>query len=157
MALTKVQSEMSNATAPAFSAYLSGGNQSVTSSTWTKVQLNAEDFDTANAFDSTTNFRFQPTVAGYYQINFSVYFSGSNYSSDNRASVYKNGAAYKSSIFSGASANVNVSTQGNGCLVYLNGSTDYLELWGFTTNASSPIFAASSTNTYLNGTLVRPA
>jgi hypothetical protein len=35
---------------PAFSAYGSGTAQSVTSGVSTKVQLNTEEFDTANAF-----------------------------------------------------------------------------------------------------------
>ena len=35
----------------------------------TKIVFNAKEFDTANAFDSTTNYRFTPQVAGYYQFN----------------------------------------------------------------------------------------
>ena len=53
--------------APAFSAYLSN-NQSISGATWTKVNLNVKVFDTASAFDNTTNYRFQPTVAGYYSV-----------------------------------------------------------------------------------------
>ena len=60
---------------PAFSAYL-GTSQTVTTDVATKLQLNTEVFDTASAFDSTTNYRFQPTVAGYYQLNGNV--SGSD-------------------------------------------------------------------------------
>ena len=55
-------------TGPAFSVYR-GSNQSLTSSANTKVQFDAEVFDTASAFDSTTNYRFTPQVGGYYQIN----------------------------------------------------------------------------------------
>mgnify|MGYP003348389678 CR=1 FL=1 len=53
---------------PAFSA-VPNQNQSVTSGSEVKVSLQTKLFDTANAFDNTTNYRFQPTVAGYYQIN----------------------------------------------------------------------------------------
>lgn len=52
---------------PAFSAYRGGPNQALTTGTYTKVQLNIEEFDTNNNFDSSTNYRFTPTVAGYYQ------------------------------------------------------------------------------------------
>ena len=55
---------------PAFSANRATSNQTVTSAALTKVQLNAETFDTDNAFDSTTNYRFQPTVAGYYPVSY---------------------------------------------------------------------------------------
>ena len=34
-----------------------------------KVPLNAEDYDTNNNFDSTTNYRYTAPVTGYYQVN----------------------------------------------------------------------------------------
>ena len=42
---------------PAFFAYLSS-NQSVSATTYTKVQFNAELFDSDNAYDNSTNYRF---------------------------------------------------------------------------------------------------
>jgi predicted aconitase with swiveling domain len=53
---------------PAFSAYLSS-SQTVTSGTWTKVAANTKEFDTASCYDNSTNYRFTPNVAGYYQVN----------------------------------------------------------------------------------------
>ena len=53
---------------PAFSAVNTGG-QTFSNGTATKIQFGTEEFDTAGAFDSTTNYRFQPLVAGYYQFN----------------------------------------------------------------------------------------
>ena len=52
---------------PAFRARLSS-NQSIPNNTQTKIQLDTEDWDTNNAFDSTTNYRFTvPTnQAGKY-------------------------------------------------------------------------------------------
>jgi hypothetical protein len=59
-------------TGPAFRAY-NNANQNITASTFTKVLLQVEDFDTASCFDNTTNYRFTPTVAGYYQVSGSVF------------------------------------------------------------------------------------
>ena len=56
--------------AVAFSVYKSG-NQSLSSGTWTEVSWDVEEFDTAGFFN-TSNSRFTPQIAGYYQINFSV-------------------------------------------------------------------------------------
>ena len=53
---------------PAFSAW-QNGNNNISNQTSTKVTLNNKEFDTANCFDATTNYRFTPNVAGYYQIN----------------------------------------------------------------------------------------
>ena len=47
----------------AYRAYFS---QMIPNNTWTKVQLNAEDFDTQNEFDSATNYRFTATKTGVY-------------------------------------------------------------------------------------------
>ena len=53
---------------PAFLATLSA-DQSISNSTLTKVQFNTEVFDTNSNYDNATNYRFTPTVAGYYQLN----------------------------------------------------------------------------------------
>jgi hypothetical protein len=138
---------------PAFSAYLTGANQSVTGGTWTKVNLNAETFDTASAFDSTTNYRFQPTVAGYYLINGAVSVGGTAITAIG-SGIYKNGA-YEN----GAYAVVPSSASGQGIsvshLTYLNGTTDYAELFGIV-NATTPIFSAS-VGTRMSGFLARAA
>jgi len=138
---------------PAFSAYRGGSNQSITPSTNTKVQLNTEEFDTANAFDSTTNYRFTPQVAGYYQISGQVEVDGTAITRS-FCVIYKNGSAYKignDGVQTAAYKSV-VSS-----LVYLNGSTDYIELYGWG-NGTSPVFYNSSgAGCYLTGVLVRSA
>ena len=50
---------------PAFQAYL-GSNQSLTSGVLTKANINTEVFDTDSMYDSSTNYRFTPTIAGKY-------------------------------------------------------------------------------------------
>ena len=42
---------------PAFQAYLSA-NQTISNDTFTKLQCNTEDFDTASAYDNSTNYNF---------------------------------------------------------------------------------------------------
>lgn len=142
-------------TGPAFSAYLSGSSQSITTNTWTKVALNTEDFDTNNAFDSTTNYRFQPTVAGYYLLNGLVYQNATGMG-ESITGVYKNGSLYKS--FSDVSV-TNVASYrliGGSCLVYLNGSTDYAELYTLIVGTSPAVFTGSD-STYFQGSMVRAA
>jgi hypothetical protein len=48
-------------------------NQTVAVSTHVLVQFNSEDFDTDNCFDSTTNYRFTPNVAGKYFVYGQIY------------------------------------------------------------------------------------
>ena len=50
---------------PAFFADLSS-NQTITTSTFTKVQFNNEILDSDSNYDNATNYRFTPTTAGKY-------------------------------------------------------------------------------------------
>jgi len=143
-------------TGPVFSAYAQG-NQSVSNNTWTKVTLAYEEFDTANAFDSTTNYRFTPQVAGYYQINGMI---GGNATGTNptmvMAAIYKNGAVYKRYTTTGNSIDYQSGTISS--IVYFNGSTDYVELYGYLRSATAVISGESSyVITWMNGCLLRAA
>jgi hypothetical protein len=107
---------------PAFSAYQSSA-QTLSSATTTKIQFQTELFDTNNNFDSTTNYRFTPTVAGYYQVNAAVqvavaFTGGTIY-------LYKNG----SGVATGMAVNASGGTFILSYLVQMNGSTDYLEVF----------------------------
>ena len=144
--------------APTFSAYQSSA-QSITGSTFTKVQFQTKSsaglaWDTNNNYDNVTNYRFTPTVAGYYQINSVINFPQTN--GTNLLSIYKNGTEYKRGVQSFL-----VATTGGGMLglnvsglVYCNGSTDYIEIFAYI-GATQTLVA--STLTYFDGCLVRGA
>ena len=83
-----------SANQPAFSAFASAG-QTIANSTFTKISLNSETFDTNACFDSTTNYRFTPNVAGYYQINAALWYNAASTSGLTVLSIYKNGSEYK--------------------------------------------------------------
>lgn len=148
-----------NAAGPAFSAY---GNtqQTVTLSTFTKVTLDGKDFDTNNCFDAVTNYRFTPTVAGYYQINGQVWGKAATTQTVIISAIYKNGSEIKrGSLYASITAAAGLSYPVN-TVVYLNGSTDYIELYGFiggsgTANINN---SGSTTNTsFFSACLVRGA
>ena len=46
------------ANTPAFLARLSSTTQSIADDTYTKIQFNTEEYDTANAYDNSSNYRF---------------------------------------------------------------------------------------------------
>lgn len=134
---------------PAFSAYQSV-SQGIPSTTWTKVQLQSEEFDTDNAFDSTTNYRFQPTVPGYYQVNCGIGVATAG--SQVVCAVYKNGSAYKiGAIPNGPVAFGNIVS----ALVYLNGSTDYIEFYTYFSVGQGS--SAAATDTYFQASMTRRA
>ena len=135
---------------PAFYAFLPT-NQSVGSGSPTKVNLSSESFDTASAFD-TTNYRFLPLVAGYYQINACATLSSAS-ALFSVVSIYKNGSAY--SIMNTQKSNANYNCASVSTIVYLNGSTDYVEMFAWESTATTII--STSPATFMCGSLVRSA
>lgn len=134
---------------PAFSAYQSGA-QGVASNTWTKVILQTEEFDTANCFDNSSNYRFTPNVAGYYQL--SGGFGCATTSTTVYLQFYKNGSGYKLTASSGSAS---LAGGFGSILVYLNGSTDYVELYCYLVTGQSLV--ANLQTTYFQGVMVRGA
>ncbi len=140
---------------PAFSAYATASN-SLTNNTFVKISLNAEEFDTANYFDSTTNYRFTPLIAGYYQFSCAVNVNNAA-SGIIITAFFKNGSEFKRCN----QMNLNISSTnspGGSALIYMNGSTDYLELYCLQ-NSGGTILTSSSGSpyVYMNGSLVRTA
>jgi hypothetical protein len=80
------------ANTPAFSAYLSADQTGIVDSTWTKVAMNTEFYDTDSAYNTST-YRFTvPTgQAGKYCFLASMYIEGSNTVEDASVGFYKNG------------------------------------------------------------------
>jgi len=133
---------------PAFSAY-NDGTQSISGGVATKVVFDHENYDTDNCFDSTTNYRFTPTVTGYYQINVGIYYQGQN---NGFILLYKNGSAVNR--LAGNQSGFAMLT--GSVLVYMNGSTDYLEMYAYDGGGQN-IGASSSSLMFFDGHLVRAA
>jgi len=129
---------------PAFSAYQSG-TQTMPTATFTKVIISTKEFDTNNYYDATTNYRFTPLVAGYYQVTGAAFFNGA---SINFVSIYKNGSELRRGTETTVSYTSTVST-----LFYMNGSTDYVELYAYAGVGSS--IASTQSTTYFQAVMVR--
>lgn len=134
-------------TGPAFSAVMTA-DQSVTANVTTKVVFSTEVFDTNNNYDPTTNYRFTPTVAGYYQINVALI---SNQNTLAQLMLYKNG----SSIGAAYPQATNLGQASLSYLVSMNGSTDYLEVYAYQTTTGS--FRDLDAYSYFQGFLARAA
>ena len=119
-------------------------DQTIVASTWTKVAFDQEDWDT-NTNYSSVNYRFTPTVAGYYQINFVIQTNGST-----QGRIYKNGSEY---MRIGATPNANEAINGT-TLVYCNGSSDYIEAY---VNSSSTTVYSTDAVCYFSGSMTRSA
>lgn len=130
----------SAASGPTFRAYRTS-DQSITSGAYTKIQFNVESFDTDNCYDNATNYRFTPNKAGYYQVNIHCYLAAGSTGS-NILRIYKNGANYDQDIWNSGNLAPQYSTPTGTTIVYLNGSTDYIEGYAYH-GGSSPVVAGS--------------
>ena len=142
-----------------FQAY-SNSNQNLTSNVHTQVQLDQKLFDQDNYFNTST-YRFTPQVAGIYFIDAQITWRsvGATNNSYYLNRIYKNGQVYQQNTgapYLTGSAEPQVRgqishTEGSGnetsvksnALVHFNGSTDYIELYGYIYNYGN---ASATTN-----------
>jgi hypothetical protein len=136
----------------AFRVYATSSTTALTT-TDTRINFDTKTDGSNNAFDLTnsfdlTNDRFQPNVAGYYQ--FTGCFVTSNGTSQVIASLRKNGNLYSVGMQLPTAQRASVTD-----LIYLNGTTDYVELFGFSSPGQNT--GTGSASTYFSGTLVAKA
>jgi hypothetical protein len=147
---------------PAFSAYLSS-NQSVSNTTGTTLAANTEEWDTGGCYNNTGStvtlnglsvpaYCFCPNVAGYYQFNASIQ---PGYSSLSRFGIFfsKNGTSSKRTN----DLNSSVNNLGGSCVFYLNGTGDYVYIYGYINASGTLTFNGGSDTSYFQGYMVRSA
>ena len=107
--------------------------QSIPNNTSTKIEFNSEVFDSHGYYDHSTNYRFTPLLAGYYYITASIYYVNVNnvYAID----IKKNGSRYVNLDFKVDFAGTRSAFISS--LVSFNGSSDYVEIFGYHTTGSS--------------------
>lgn len=131
---------------------LSGSNIS------NKIVYDTIDYDIGSYWDSV-NSRYTPQIAGYYLISMSTGGSQSTTTSAGRIQpiIKINGADDQRTGYGVFYINANIVTNGT-ALVYLNGSTDYLEGFATITGAGTLLVwgSTSTSSTFLSGFLVRP-
>ena len=132
---------------PAFGAY-ANTTQSISSSTFTKVLFANERFDTNNNFASST---FTPTVAGYYQLNTSVYY-GSSPAGQAILFIYKNGSAY---VEIGRTIAAGQATLSGGVVAYANGTSDYFDVYFYSVGSNTLSNGTDAYYVNFSGVLVR--
>jgi len=109
-----------------------------------------------NSWYNSSNFRFTPTIAGYYNVSYQVWwYVGSTVTNQTNIQFRKNGstqAINQTQILSG-----NGYSQNQTKIVYLNGSTDYMDFTVYTGNPTSQSIqqgGATGQGTYFSAFLI---
>jgi hypothetical protein len=152
-AMTITESGVPLLKVPAFHVKLGANQTGVTTTTDTKVRFDEVVFDTNNYWDAA-NYRYTPQIAGYYQFNASLWGIST---SEARVWVgfWKNGVDTGVRQDSQLAANtITLLIQSTSHLIYLNGSTDYVETYGYIIGTTNSFGAGY---THFSGFLVRGA
>jgi len=129
VALASGASQTMAVNTPAFEASLSA-DQSISNDTLTKIQFNTETYDTDNAYDNSTNYRFTPQTAGKYYVYCKVELYGGSTNSLEACfvEIKKNGSTLIGSEHSAYPDNImHKIFIYNAGVVDFNGSSDYVE------------------------------
>jgi hypothetical protein len=125
---------------PAFAATLS--NQSVAGDTNAKMEFNNEVFDTASCYNNTgstvggiPSYSFLPNVAGYYQVSINCFWLSYTAGVNQALSLWLNNSG-ATELFRLNFPNGN---SGGSRLIYLNGTTDYINAYWYSTNGTSTL------------------
>jgi len=140
---------------PAFSAYKTS-SQSYSANTWTKITFDTEEYDTNSNFASST---FTPTVAGYY-----LFTARNQLIADGTAMAemntvfYKNGVVSKNGAYKYQPSALTAQFGSNiSALIYCNGSTDYVEVYGRSDGSTLTFYGGALQHAYFQGILLRTA
>ena len=128
---------------PSFQAFLSS-NQSIGHASATKIQFNTEVFDSDNAYDNSSNFRFTvPSGKGgtyYLEGTVTGNFASIGQDGENTmVQLYKNGSAIKASKINQSSStgqnNREITITASG--IFTLAATDTVEIYGYLQDANA--------------------
>ena len=138
---------------PAFSVYTNDSSGYFNNGTAAKVRFNVENFDTNNCYD-TSNYRFTPNVAGYYNFTCKIL---NNFAPPGQIILY----LYKNGNTLAELHQTTIAQQGNGFAVsslgYANGTSDYFEIFYYQDKGNGLGLYTGAHQTFWTGHMVRGA
>lgn len=111
------------------------GDQTIASNTNDVLISFVDDYDPQNWWDATSK-QFTPTTSGYYLISLHAWWTAAGVTTNQyNIQIRKNGST--SAIFQNQTVTGAGTSQGGSRLVYLNGSTDYVDFTAYNGDSST--------------------
>jgi hypothetical protein len=124
---------------PSFLAFMNG-NQSISNTTYTKLEMDTEVYDSDGTYDHSTNYRFTPGVAGKYFCYAKIRWDTGTDIAAAILAFYKNGSIlHKETTFQ-----TNATTHQIGAIIDLD-DNDYVEAFAYQNGGSSENVNGDST------------
>ena len=139
---------LTKAIGPMCRAYRTTSTQTLSHGAWTKLQLNATAIDTESDFDTSTNYRYTPSVAGYYLFNLSGALTTFVDQTSVGVAIFKNGSlAFENVLQCSGTGNMfpQVTT-----VESMNGTTDYVEMYMYNGTGGNSDLQIGNSRTYFN-------
>ena len=130
---------------PAFQAFLSS-NQTISNNSSTKITINSEVYDTASAFNTSTN-RFTPQTAGKYIFYAQMTSADTQTANEFEITIKKNGTT----VLMGRTTLENFCSINTIGVVDMNGSSDYVETFSFQNSGGNAILTGNTSATFFGG------
>ena len=130
---------------PSFFARLSS-DQSISSDTSTKIQVDSEVFDSDGTYDNSSNYRFTPAVAGKYFVFAAVRFDNQTSQATMRAELKFNGSVIGSNFLAANDSSSNRDYTVTVSCIQTFDDNDYMELWAQSDLSGSQTINGASTN-----------
>lgn len=112
--------------------------QSIPNGADTAITFTTEDMDSHGYHDTATNnTRVTPTKAGIYTVEATFAVAGRADYTTVGVAVYKNGSPQAPRNRTGPNTSNAIRTVNTSALVSMNGTTDYVEVWGIQSNAAA--------------------
>jgi C1q domain len=127
-------------------------NQTVSSS---DVAINFTSVNDPQGWFNNSTHKFTPTIAGYYNISYSVLWGIGTVTAGQQMNtqIHFNGSTqlYISQSIINTAVNF---TQSGSVIVYLNGTTDYITITGYSSSTSGSQTVQSGAGTLFNASLI---
>ena len=137
-------------TNPSFSVHRNGTSQNNITGV-DKIEWTDEEFDTNNDFDSATNYRFTPTIAGKYMLTTSLQLIAVVVGDNINLSIYKNGVEYKRRFVKANEVFISINLT---VIVDANGTTDYFEVFAENANRDTSDMSGSVIHSFFQGSRI---
>jgi len=127
-------------------------NQTVTAS---DVIINFTSINDPQGWFNNSTHKFQPTIEGYYNVSYSVLWGTGTVTGGEQMNtqIQLNGSTQLFINQSIVNTSVNF-TQSGSVVVYLNGTTDYIAITGYSSSTSGSQVIQSGAGTLFNASLI---
>jgi hypothetical protein len=127
-------------------------NQTISNS---DVAINFTSINDPQGWFNNSTHKFQPTIAGYYNISYSVLWGTGTVTGGQQMNtqIHFNGSTQLYISQSVVNTSVNF-TQSGSVIVYLNGTTDYITITGYSSSTSGSQIVQAGAGTLFNASLI---